>query len=173
MQRACEKSFDAGLASLYVPRLLGPSKQQLLDAFGKQLTTAATALQESPAMQLTAITAMRRRTAKPPKTPRGVRVGLGVVGACHSKIGGGQGNLQTFAGYTSGLNSAHVLFAKFLWMRRDPGEGWLLLLAPLNVPALALTDVNTVRVLGVLGIAFSATQFFAGRFIKVAGARIL
>ena len=45
MQRACEKSFDAGLASLYVPRLLGPSKQQLLDAFGKQLTTAATALQ--------------------------------------------------------------------------------------------------------------------------------
>ena len=63
---------------------------------------------------------------------------------------------------------AHVLFAKFLWMRRDPGEGWLLLLAPLNVPALALTDVNTVRVLGVLGIAFSATQFFAGRFIKVA-----
>ena len=94
-----------------VPRLLGPSKQQLLDAFGKQLTTAATALQESPAMQLTAITAMRRRTAKPPKNPRGVRVGLGVVGACHSKIGGGQGNLQTFAGYTSGLNSAHVLFA--------------------------------------------------------------
>ena len=90
MQRACEKSFDAGLASLYVPRLLGPSKQQLLDAFGKQLTTAATALQESPAMQLTAITAMRRRTAKPPKNPRGVRVGLGVVGACHSKIGGGQ-----------------------------------------------------------------------------------
>ena len=68
---------------------------------------------------------------------------------------------------------AHVLFAKFLWMRRDPDEGWLLLLAPLNVPALALTDVNTVRVLGVLGIAFSATQFFAGRFIKVAGARIL
>ena len=51
------------------------------------------------------------RTAKPPKNPRGVRVGLGVVGACHSKIGGGQGNLQTFAGYTSGLNSAHVLFA--------------------------------------------------------------
>ena len=51
----------------HVPRLLGPSKQQLLDAFGKQLTTAATALQESPAMQLTSITAMRRRTAKPPK----------------------------------------------------------------------------------------------------------
>jgi len=111
LQRQCEKSFDAALASLYVPRLLGPSQQQLLDAFGKQLTSAATALQESPAMQLTTITAMRRRTAKPQKNPRGVRVGLGVVGACHSKIGGGQGNLQTFAGYTSGLNSAHVLFS--------------------------------------------------------------
>jgi len=33
------------------------------------------------------------------------------VGAVRSKAGGGQGNLQTFAGYTSGLNSAHVMFS--------------------------------------------------------------
>jgi len=45
------------------------------------------------------------------KPPRGVRAGLGLVGAVRSKAGGGQGNLQTFAGYTSGLNSAHVMFS--------------------------------------------------------------
>ena len=55
--------------------------------------------------------AMRRRTGKGQKPPRGVRVGLGLVGAVHSKTGGGQGNMQTFAGYTSGLNSAHLMFA--------------------------------------------------------------
>ena len=62
-------------------------------------------------MQLQAIAAMRRRTGKQQKPPRGARVGLGLVAACHSKLGGGQGNLQTFAGYTAGLNSVHALFA--------------------------------------------------------------
>ena len=33
------------------------------------------------------------------------------MGAARSKIGGGQGNLQTYAGYTEGLNSAHIMFA--------------------------------------------------------------
>jgi len=111
LQRSCEKSFDAGLSSIFVEGLNGPTKQQLLDAFSKQLTAAATAFQESPAMQLQAITAVRRRTGKAQKPPRGIHFGLGLVGACHSKIGGGQGNLQTFAGYTAGLNSAHFLFA--------------------------------------------------------------
>lgn len=111
LQRQAEKSFDLGLTSIYVPGLLGPSKQQLLDAFSKQLTATATAFQESPTMQLQAIAAMRRRTGKQQKPPRGVRVGLGLVAACHSKLGGGQGNLQTFAGYTAGLNSVHALFA--------------------------------------------------------------
>ena len=26
-------------------------------------------------------------------------------------MGGGQGNLQTYAGYSAGLNSAHIMFA--------------------------------------------------------------
>ena len=35
----------------------------------------------------------------------------GVVGALRPTFGGGQGNLQTYAGYTEGLNSAHIMFA--------------------------------------------------------------
>ena len=36
---------------------------------------------------------------------------MGLVGALRSTFGGGQGNLQTYAGYTEGLNSAHVMIA--------------------------------------------------------------
>ena len=62
-------------------------------------------------MQLQAIAAMRRKTGKAQKPPRGIRAGLGLTGAVHSAFGGGQGNIQTFAGYTEGLNSAHIMFA--------------------------------------------------------------
>ena len=66
---------------------------------------------ESPPMQLQAIAAMRRKTGKAQKPPRGIRAGLGLTGAVRSAFGGGQGNIQTYAGYTEGLNSAHIMFA--------------------------------------------------------------
>jgi len=111
LRRSAEKQFDAALSALLVPSLGGPTRQQLNTAFGQQLTEQTSKYLESPPMQLQAMNAMRRRTGKAQKPPRGMRVGLGVVGAARSKIGGGQGNLQTFAGYTSGLNSAHFMFA--------------------------------------------------------------
>lgn len=106
-----EKRFDADLANLMVDGLAGPSRQQLTTAFGQQLTDVAGKLMQSSAMQLQAIAAMGRRVRKAGKPPRGIRYGLGIVGAARSKIGGGQGNLQTYAGYQSGLNSAHFMFA--------------------------------------------------------------
>ena len=33
------------------------------------------------------------------------------LGAVRSALSGGQGNIQTYAGYTEGLNSAHIMFA--------------------------------------------------------------
>ena len=62
-------------------------------------------------MQLQAIGAMRRKTGKGQKPPRGIRAGVGLVGALRGTWSGGQGNLQTYAGYTEGLNSAHILVA--------------------------------------------------------------
>ena len=74
--------------------------------FGKQLTEITQKFIDSPPMQLQAIAAMRRKTGRGMKPPRGIRAGVGVVGALRSTFGGGQGNLQTYAGYTEGLNSA-------------------------------------------------------------------
>jgi len=67
----------------------------------------------------------------------------------------------------------HYLFATFLWTRRRLGEGWLLLLTPLNIPALVLTDINPVRMLAVLGIFSACVQFFFGRYVRRVGNRIL
>ncbi|KAL1521711.1 hypothetical protein AB1Y20_021366 [Prymnesium parvum] len=111
LRRSAEKHFDEVLSSLMVEELGGPTRSQLNSAFSKQLTEQASKYIESPPMQIQAMHAMRRRTGKGQKPPRGMRVGVGLVGAVHSKTGGGQGNLQSFAGYTSGLNSLHVMFA--------------------------------------------------------------
>ena len=62
-------------------------------------------------MQLQAISAMRRRMGKALKPPRGIRAGVGLVGALRNQFGGGQGNIQTYAGYVDGLNSVHVMYA--------------------------------------------------------------
>ena len=60
-------------------------------------------------MQLQAIGATRRKVGKGPKPPPGLRWGVSLVGALRPLWGGGQGNLQSFVGYTDGLNSAHLM----------------------------------------------------------------
>jgi len=111
LRRNAEKHFDATVGELLVPGLGDATRAQLTTAFGKQLTEVTQKFLESPPMQLQAIAAMRRRTGKAPKPSRGIRAGLGLVGAVRSQFGGGQGNIQTYAGYQEGLNSGHIMFA--------------------------------------------------------------
>ena len=87
------------------------TRAQLTAAFGKQLTEVTAKFLDSPPMQLQAISAMRRRTGKGQKQPRGIRAGIGLTGAIRNAFGGGQGNIQTYAGYVDGLNSVHLMFA--------------------------------------------------------------
>jgi len=111
LRKNAEKHFDAAIGQLMVTGVGEATRAQLTTAFGKQLTEVTQKFLESPPTQLQAIAAMRRKTGKAHKPPRGVRAGLGLVGAVRSKYGGGQGNLQTYAGYQDGLNSAHIMFA--------------------------------------------------------------
>jgi hypothetical protein len=109
LRHNAEKHFDEAIG-----QLLGPgdtTRAQWTRDFGKQLTEMTQEYIDSPAMQLQKAAAMQRKMGKAPKRPRGIRAGLGLVGALRSKWAGGQGNLQTFAGYTSGLNSAHLVVA--------------------------------------------------------------
>jgi len=111
LRRNAEKRFDGWVGQLLVPGVGEVTRAQLTTSFGKQLTELTQKFLESPPMQLQAIAAMRRRTGKAQKPPRGIRAGLGLVGAVRSTLGGGQGNMQTYAGYTEGLNSGHIMFA--------------------------------------------------------------
>jgi len=111
LRRNAEKHFDAAVGQLMVEGLGDQTRAQLTTAFSKQLTEMTAKFLDSPPMQLQAISAMRRRTGKAQKPPRGIRAGLGLVGAFRSTFGGGQGNMQTYAGYVDGLNSMHVMFA--------------------------------------------------------------
>ena len=103
---------------------------QLVDSFSKQLIDVGAKYVDSAPMQLQAhlpppppllvpcfprcapaLGGLRRRTANMGKSPRGIRTGVGLVGAARPKWGGGQGNFQSFVGYVSGLNSVHLMFA--------------------------------------------------------------
>lgn len=111
LRRNAEKEFDAAIGGLIVDGLGDATRAQMTTQFGKQLTEITQKFIDSPPMQLQAIAAMRRKTGRGMKPPRGIRAGVGVVGALRSTFGGGQGNLQTYAGYTEGLNSAHIMIA--------------------------------------------------------------
>jgi hypothetical protein len=111
LRRNAEKHYDAVIGGLLVDGVIEQTRAQLTSAFGKQLTELTAKYLDSPPMQLQAIGAMRRRTGKGQKPPRGIQAGLGLVGAVRSSFGGGQGNIQTYAGYVDGLNSLHVMFA--------------------------------------------------------------
>ena len=111
LRRSAEKHFDLAVGSLMVAGVVDQTRAQLVSQFGKQLTEVGQKFVESPPMQLQAIAAMRRKTGKAQKPPRGIRAGVGLTGAVRSALSGGQGNIQTYAGYTEGLNSAHIMFA--------------------------------------------------------------
>ena len=105
------RRYDNQLHPLFVEELGGQTEGELIASFNRMLTDIATKYLESPAVQLEAIGAMRRKTAGGGKVPRGLHYGLSLVGAVRSKWYGGQGAVQSFVGYTAGLNSAHLMFS--------------------------------------------------------------
>ena len=89
LRRNAEKHFDAAIGLLMVDGVGDQTRVQLTTSFGKQLTELTAKFLESPPMQLQAIAAMRRKTGKAPKPPRGIRAGVGLVGALRNQFGGG------------------------------------------------------------------------------------
>ncbi|KAI4962597.1 hypothetical protein ZWY2020_028771 [Hordeum vulgare] len=50
---------------------------------------------------------------------------------------------------------------------------WLLLTLPLNLPSIIMTDVLSVRVLGLLGAIYSLAQYLISRRIRIAGMKYI
>lgn len=63
----------------------------------------------------------------------------------------------------------HILFNRFMWDYAKQTDAMLLLTMPLNLPSIVITDVLTIRVLGLLGIIYSLAQYLISRRIRIAG----
>ncbi|XP_008777231.2 uncharacterized protein LOC103697202 [Phoenix dactylifera] len=67
----------------------------------------------------------------------------------------------------------HILFNRFMWDYVKQTDTMLLLTAPLNLPSIIITDIVTVRVLGVLGVIYSLAQYLISRRIRIAGMKYI
>ncbi|XP_078440804.1 no exine formation 1 [Wolffia australiana] len=67
----------------------------------------------------------------------------------------------------------HILFSRFMWDYVKQTDGMLLLTMPLNLPSIVITDVSTIRVLGLLGVIYSLAQYLISRRTRIAGMKFI
>ncbi|VAI26762.1 unnamed protein product [Triticum turgidum subsp. durum] len=67
----------------------------------------------------------------------------------------------------------HILFNRFMWDYVRQTDSKLLLTLPLNLPSIIMTDVLSVRVLGLLGAIYSLAQYLISRRIRIAGMKYI
>ncbi|XP_068664695.1 uncharacterized protein [Aristolochia californica] len=67
----------------------------------------------------------------------------------------------------------HILFNRFLWDYVKQTDAMLLLTMPLNLPSIIITDIITIRVLGLLGVIYSLVQYLVSRQIRIAGLKYI
>lgn len=66
----------------------------------------------------------------------------------------------------------HFFFNRFMWDNVKQSDFWLLLVTPLNIPAM-ITDISTIRALALLGIIYALTQYLVSRHVRVAGMKFI
>ncbi|KAJ1257000.1 hypothetical protein BS78_K237300 [Paspalum vaginatum] len=67
----------------------------------------------------------------------------------------------------------HILFNRFMWDYVRQTDAKLLLTLPLNLPSILMTDILTIRVLGLLGAMYSLAQYLISRRIRIAGMKYI
>lgn len=68
---------------------------------------------------------------------------------------------------------SHILFNRFMWDYAKQTDSMLLLTVPLNVPSIIITDIITVKVLGLLGVIYSLAQYLISRQIRIQGMKYI
>ena len=67
----------------------------------------------------------------------------------------------------------HVLLGRFLWDHRTHSDAALVLLTPLSIPPLLLTDLGIVRLLAGLGLGAGIMQFWLAHGQRAAGLKYI
>ncbi|KAH6558160.1 hypothetical protein KP509_1Z076600 [Ceratopteris richardii] len=65
------------------------------------------------------------------------------------------------------------IFNQFMWNRLKQRDMWILLVTPLNLLPLFITDMSGIRALSLLGIMYAIIQYFVSRHVRIAGMRFI
>ncbi|CAI9093100.1 OLC1v1028515C1 [Oldenlandia corymbosa var. corymbosa] len=68
---------------------------------------------------------------------------------------------------------SHILFTRFVWSYTKQTDSGPLLTIPLNIPAIIITDVLKVKILGLLGIIYSLAQYLISRQQQISGMKYI
>ncbi|KAK9277440.1 hypothetical protein L1049_006983 [Liquidambar formosana] len=68
---------------------------------------------------------------------------------------------------------SHILFNRFVWSYTKQTDSTPLLTMPLNLPSIIITDVMKVRILGLLGIIYSLSQYLISRQQYITGLKYI
>lgn len=68
---------------------------------------------------------------------------------------------------------SHIVFNQFVWSYTKQKETAPLLTLPLNLPAIIITDVTKVKILGLLGVIYSLAQYLISRQQYISGLRYI
>jgi hypothetical protein len=68
---------------------------------------------------------------------------------------------------------SHILFNRFVWSYLKQSDWTPLLILPLNLPSIIITDVLKIRILGLLGIIYSLAQTLISRQQYISGLKYI
>ncbi|KAF6143632.1 hypothetical protein GIB67_012431 [Kingdonia uniflora] len=68
---------------------------------------------------------------------------------------------------------SQILFNRFVWTFTKQTDSTPLLTMPLNLPSIIITDVIKVKILGLLGIIYSLTQYLISRQLHITGLKYI
>ncbi|XP_075504660.1 uncharacterized protein LOC142542106 isoform X1 [Primulina tabacum] len=68
---------------------------------------------------------------------------------------------------------SHILFNRFVWSYTKQADAKPLLTIPLNLPSVIITDVMKIKILGLLGVIYSVSQYLISKRQCVSGLKYI
>ncbi|XP_073299888.1 uncharacterized protein [Primulina huaijiensis] len=68
---------------------------------------------------------------------------------------------------------SHILFNRFVWSYTKQADAKPLLTIPLNLPSVIITDIMKIKILGLLGVVYSLSQYLISKRQYVSGLKYI
>ncbi|KAL2559972.1 no exine formation 1 [Forsythia ovata] len=68
---------------------------------------------------------------------------------------------------------SHIVFNRFVWSYNKQTDSMPLLIIPLNLPSVIITDIIKIKILGLLGVIYSLAQYLISRQQYISGLKYI